>query len=104
MGVLVTQLKSFKVFLGFDWLQAVNPKVDWRRWELSTKEEEKVLPMQSAMDGCPDYKKEFPQVFQRKPLRNCPLNGNGTMQSTYLTEQNHLGGGATPSHRRKTRP
>jgi hypothetical protein len=29
-GALVTRLKSLKVFLGYDWLQAVNLQIDWR--------------------------------------------------------------------------
>jgi hypothetical protein len=28
---LVTRLKTTKLFLGFDWLKAVNPMIDWRK-------------------------------------------------------------------------
>jgi hypothetical protein len=31
-GALVMRLKSAKVFLGFDWLQSVNPKINWRNF------------------------------------------------------------------------
>jgi hypothetical protein len=33
-GALVTRLKSAKVFLGFDWLQSVNPRIDWRTFRV----------------------------------------------------------------------
>jgi hypothetical protein len=37
-GALVTCLKSFKIFLGFDWLQAVNLVIDWQQMMLYTPE------------------------------------------------------------------
>jgi hypothetical protein len=37
-GALVTRLKSAKVFLGFDWLQSVNPKIDWRNFRVEAEE------------------------------------------------------------------
>jgi hypothetical protein len=72
--VLVTRLKSFKLFLGFDWLQVVNTEVDWRKQVLTTKEEEEVLPMRSTTNGCPDYKKMFPQVFLEEAFKELPTH------------------------------
>jgi predicted aspartyl protease len=51
-GALVTQLKMFKVFLGFDWLQAVNPDVDWQQMKVSVPEGQVPLEMQQAQE-CP---------------------------------------------------
>jgi hypothetical protein len=35
----------FKAFLGFDWLQAINPTVDWHEQTIMVKEGMEPLPM-----------------------------------------------------------
>jgi hypothetical protein len=47
-GALVTRLKSAKVFLGFDWLQSVNPRINWKEFCVEAEEDAEVLKMQST--------------------------------------------------------
>jgi hypothetical protein len=61
-GALVTRLKSAKIFLGFDWLQAVNPRINWTT--LQVQMEDGVAPMQMRnIEETPDYKEQFSKVF-----------------------------------------
>jgi hypothetical protein len=65
----VTQLKSFKMFLSFDWLQAVNPRVDWQQMTISTDKTSDPLEMRTVQEGpgpTPDYPKLFPEVFSEE--------------------------------------
>jgi hypothetical protein len=71
-GVLVTWLKSFKVFLGYNWLQVINLEVNWREQTLTTKEEEAVLPMRKVDECCPCYQELFPQVFSEEAFKELP--------------------------------
>jgi hypothetical protein len=65
MGALVTRLKSAKVFLGFDWLQAVNPKINWR--DLQVEAIEGMVPLQMrSIEETPDY-----PSLQKGVLREC---------------------------------
>jgi hypothetical protein len=47
-GALMTHLKSFKIFLGFDWLQAVNLKINWQEMTITVKEGQIPLEMRTA--------------------------------------------------------
>jgi hypothetical protein len=74
-GVLVTKLRSFKMFLGFDWLQAVNPDIDWWQMKVTTKEGTEPLVMCTVQEGpgpTPDYVKLYPEVFSEEGFENLP--------------------------------
>jgi hypothetical protein len=62
MGALVTRLKSAKVFLGFDWLESVNPRINWRNFRVEAEEGTETLKMPS-METTPDYPTIFQKVF-----------------------------------------
>jgi hypothetical protein len=84
-GALVTRLKTTKLFLGFDWLRAMNPVIDWRTGRVQTEETEEPLAMQKteeketplalgAIDEneTPNYEEEFPTVFSEEEFRGLP--------------------------------
>jgi hypothetical protein len=72
-GALVTRLKMTKLFLGYDWLRAVNLVINWRTGEVMTKEEETPLMMRMVNeDRVPDYEKEFPTIFLEDKFRGLP--------------------------------
>jgi hypothetical protein len=75
MGALVTRLKSFKMFLGFDWLQAVNPSINWQQMMVMTREGQELLVMCIIQEGpglTPDYVKLFPEVFSEEGFEDLP--------------------------------
>jgi hypothetical protein len=71
-GTLVTRLKTFKLFLGFNWLQAVNPMIDWRNQEVKTSEETKPAVMRSVSKAIPDYPRLFQKVFSEQGFQDLP--------------------------------
>jgi hypothetical protein len=71
-GVLVTQLKTFKVFLGYDWLQSVNPKINWRDQKVETEEGEVPLQMRMLQERPLDYPGIFKEVFSEEAFRGLP--------------------------------
>jgi hypothetical protein len=71
MGVLVTRLKSAKIFLGFDWLQSVNPKIDWRTFLVEAEDGTETLKMRS-METTPDYPTIFRKVFSEDAFNGLP--------------------------------
>jgi hypothetical protein len=80
-SALVTCLKTFKVFLGFDWLQAVNPMVDWHEQTILVPEGMEVLPMRKLDDKTltPCYKELFLKVFLEESF-TYPHKESGIMQ------------------------
>jgi hypothetical protein len=70
-GALVTRLKSAKVFLGFDWLQSVNPKIDWRNFHVEAEEGTETLRMRS-METTPNYPKIFQKAFSEDAFNDLP--------------------------------
>jgi hypothetical protein len=70
-GALVTRLKSAKVFLGFDWLQSMNPRIDWRNLCVEADESTETLKMRS-MKGTPDYSRIFERVFSEDGFKDLP--------------------------------
>jgi hypothetical protein len=70
-GALVMRLKSAKVFLGFDWLQSVNPKIDWRKFCVEADEKTEVLKMR-AMKTTPKYPEIFKKVFSEEAFNDLP--------------------------------
>jgi hypothetical protein len=71
-GALVTKLKSFKLFLGFNWLQAVNPIIDWRQQEIRTDEQVTPLQMRSVINTKPDYPALYKKVFSEDGFKDIP--------------------------------
>jgi hypothetical protein len=73
-GALVTCLQTFKVFLGFDWLQAVNPIVNWHEQTLNVLEGVEPLPMRKVEEDSPvpRYKELFPEVFSEEAFKSLP--------------------------------
>jgi hypothetical protein len=71
MGALVTRLKSAKVFLGFDWLQSVNPKIDWQNSLVEAEEGTESLKMRS-METTLDYLALFRKVFSEEAFNDLP--------------------------------
>jgi hypothetical protein len=71
MGALVARLKSAKVFLGFDWLQSVNPKIDWRDFHVEAEEGTETLKMRS-METTPDYLTIFRKAFSEDGFNDLP--------------------------------
>jgi hypothetical protein len=71
---LVTWLKTFKVFLGFDWLQAVNLAIDWQQMKVSVLERRVPLEMWWAEDHSPvlSYVKLYPEVFSEVLFNSLP--------------------------------
>jgi hypothetical protein len=71
MGALVTRFKSAKVFLGFNWLQVVNPRIDWRN--LQVEAEEGMVPLQMrSMEETPDYPRTYEKVFLEDAFQGLP--------------------------------
>jgi hypothetical protein len=70
---LVTHLKSFKVFLGFDWLQSVNPIVNWREQMVKVLNKEVPLPMRSMEEVYPHYTQLYPWVFSEEAFKDLLL-------------------------------
>jgi hypothetical protein len=71
----VTRLKTFKMFLGFDWLQVVNPKIDWQQMTIQNDEVRDPLQMRIVQDGpglVPDYTKLYPEVFSEEGFKELP--------------------------------
>jgi hypothetical protein len=56
-GALVTRLKMTKIFLGFDWLRAVNPAINWVTGEIKTEETYTPLQMRRVDEETPNYEK-----------------------------------------------
>jgi hypothetical protein len=74
-GALITKLKSFKLFLVFDWLQAVNPQINWQEMMVKMREGQEPLEMRVAQEGpgvTPDYVKLFPEVFSEEGFKDLP--------------------------------
>jgi hypothetical protein len=97
-GALVTRLKSAKLFLGFDWLQSVNPKIDWRNFHVEAEEGTDSLkmwssetnlenqeancckeakegtesPKKQSLDETPDYPVTFEKVFSEDGFNDLP--------------------------------
>jgi hypothetical protein len=71
-GVLVMRLKTFKVFLGFDWLQVVNPAIDWQKREVKVDEVQIPLQMRTLANETPNYPEEFEQVFSEEGFKGLP--------------------------------
>jgi hypothetical protein len=71
-GALVMRLKSAKVFLGFDWLQSINPKIDWRNFRVEAEEGTETLKM-CSMETTPDYPTIFQKVFSEDAFNDLPL-------------------------------
>jgi hypothetical protein len=75
-GALVTKLRSFKMFLSFDWLQAVNPNINWQQMRVTTKEGQEPLIMHVVQEGpgpTPNYIKLYPEVFSEEGFEELPL-------------------------------
>jgi hypothetical protein len=73
---LVMRLKSFKVFLGFDWLQVVNPNINWQYMTLTILEGQAPLVMRSVESYTPSILK----VVQRGVFWG-GLQGTTTMKT-----------------------
>jgi hypothetical protein len=69
-GALVTRLKSAKLFLGFDWLQSVNPKIDWRNFRVETEEGTEPLKMRTM-----EINSEKQEAHGRKEGQTLPKSG-----------------------------
>jgi hypothetical protein len=69
MGTLVTRLKSTKVFLGFDWLQAVNPRIDWKEQKIETEDGVVPLQMWIIAEEPPDYTTIYKEVFSEEAFQ-----------------------------------
>jgi hypothetical protein len=72
-GALVMCLKSVKLFLGYDWLQATNLQVNWRTGMVMCEEKQALLPMRTLEEETPKYIQEFPKVFSEGEFRGLPL-------------------------------
>jgi hypothetical protein len=68
---LVTRLKSAKVFLGFDWLQSVNPRINWREFCVEADEDAEVLKMRSTKTT-PKYSEIFERAFSEDGFKDLP--------------------------------
>jgi hypothetical protein len=71
MGVLVMCLKSFKIFLGFDWLQAINPRVNWRTQSIKIPDQEETLLIR-RIEEKPRYQELFLRVFLEEAFKELP--------------------------------
>jgi hypothetical protein len=71
-GALVTRLKMTKLFLGFDWLRAINPAIDCVTGEVKTEEVKIPLQMRVITEETPNYEEEFPMVFSEQDFRELP--------------------------------
>jgi hypothetical protein len=85
-GALVTRLKSAKLFLGFDWLQSVNPKIDWRTLRVEAEEGTDSLKMRSTETSsarkeakCRNKAEEGPEPPERQSL-DATLDHPGTQE------------------------
>jgi hypothetical protein len=70
-GALVTRLKLAKVFLGFDWLQSINPRINWRDFHVEAEEGTETLKMRS-METTSDYSSIFKKVFSEDGFNDLP--------------------------------
>jgi hypothetical protein len=95
MGALVTRLKSAKVFLGFDWLQAVNPKINWKELQVETDEE--MVPLQMwSIEEPPDYLKIYRKVFSEDAFQELPLRRKWDHQINLVPDHATLRGRCYP--------
>jgi hypothetical protein len=63
------------MFLGFDWLQAVNPDIDWQQMKVMMKEGSEPLVMRAVQDqvrSVLDYVKLYPEVFSEESFEDLP--------------------------------
>jgi hypothetical protein len=75
MGALITRLKSFKHFLGFDWLQAVNPQINWQHMTVETRDGQEPLEMGTTQEGpgpVPNYIQLYLEVFSEEGFEDLP--------------------------------
>ena len=81
LHLLVTRLGSAPLYLGYDWLEAVNPVIDWKKRQivalLSEGPDEPTKPNAPILseiksDSTPDYLAEFPSVFLEKSFLTLP--------------------------------
>ena len=86
--LVVTNLASSNIFLGYDWLKRHNPKIDWQAgmirfdrcreqcgWyeEKETLDTEKVRNVQVATEPTiPEHLKEFGEVFSEESFEKLP--------------------------------
>jgi hypothetical protein len=78
-GALATWLKSAKLFLGFDWLQVVNPSIDWVN--LCVQADEGIVPMKMrSIVGITNYKKMSSESFPWMLFRNFLQEGSGIIR------------------------
>jgi hypothetical protein len=68
LSALITKIKRHRVFLGYDWLEAVNPTIDWAKKTVSfkTSPANLVVGRMEVEEGTPNYKVEFPAIFTEK--------------------------------------
>jgi hypothetical protein len=71
-GALVMHLETLKVFLGYAWLQVVNPRIDWRNQKVETEEGETPIQMQTLQEGPPNYPKLYEEVFFKQAFQGLP--------------------------------
>jgi hypothetical protein len=78
-GALVMRLKSAKVFLGFDWLQSVNPKIDWRSFRVEAEEGTETFKMrtteitsENSEEDCSKDVKEGAEPLEEQSLDETP--------------------------------
>jgi hypothetical protein len=61
-----------KVFLGYDWLKATNPSINWWTGKITCEENQEILPMRKVEEWAPNYCEEFPGVFSEGEFREQP--------------------------------
>jgi hypothetical protein len=71
IGALVMWLKTSKFFLGFDWLQAVNLRIDWAKMKVVTDEGSVPLVMHMVTVEA-DYGKKYARVFSEGAFQTLP--------------------------------
>jgi hypothetical protein len=71
-GALATQLKSSKLFLGYDWLKAVNLQIDWRQGTVHMEEGEVPIKMRTLQQATPDYQNLYKKVFSEEAFQGLP--------------------------------
>jgi hypothetical protein len=94
-GALVTRLKSAKVFLGFDWLQAVNPRIDWKGLQVEVNKSTVPLQMRS-IEETPDYSELYKRVFSEEVFQGLPPWRKWDHQINLLLEHSPLWGRCYP--------